>query len=112
MAERLRRERRRFIQLLLRGSLLVSAALMMIGLVMRITSGRTSSPTVTPGQLFAQIDTGTRFMLAGIVLLAVSPALRVVALLLLWIRERAWRFVATSALVLILLAVALWAGGG
>jgi uncharacterized membrane protein len=50
-------------------------------------------------------------MLAGIVILAITPALRVLALLLLWVRERAWRFVATSALVLILLGVALVAGG-
>jgi hypothetical protein len=46
------------------------------------------------------------------ILLAITPALGVVALLGLWVRERAWRFAATAALVFVLLCVALWAGGG
>lgn len=98
--------------MLLRGSLAVSAALMIVGLAIWISSGRASAPAVMPGRLFSRLDAGARLMLAGIALLSVTPALRVVALLLLWIRERAWRFVATSAVVLLLLAVALLAGGG
>ena len=65
-----------------------------------------------PGKLFGSLDTGDRLMLAGIVLLALTTALQVGALLVLWVRERARRFVVTAALVLMLLAVALWVSGG
>ena len=111
MVERLRRERRRFIQMLLRATLTLSALLMIAGLSVWIGANQDVARAATPGDLFSGLDKGDRLMLAGIVILAITPALRVLALLLLWVRERAWRFVATSALVLILLGVALVAGG-
>jgi uncharacterized membrane protein len=111
LAEGLRRERRRFIQVLLRASLAVSAALMIIGLVVWSATGQGTAQTVPPSRLFSTLDTGDRLMLAGIAFLAITPALRVLALLVLWVRERAWRFVATSALVLTLLGIAIWVGG-
>ena len=112
MADVLRKRRRYFIQVLLRLSLATSVLLMVLGMVVWIASGDRASPSTTPLQLFGTLDTGHRLMLAGILLLSITPALRVVALLGLWIRERAWRFAATAALVLVLLAVAFWAGGG
>ena len=112
MAKRLRRERRRFIQILLRASLTASAALMTTGIVIWSASDQATARAATPARLFSRLDTGNRLMLAGIALLAITPALRVLALLVLWVRERAWRFAATSALVLILLGIALWVGGG
>ncbi|MFN2489271.1 MAG: DUF1634 domain-containing protein [Actinomycetota bacterium] len=112
MAERLRRERRRFIQILLRTSLGVAAALMSVGLIVWTASGQVTARAATPDRLFSTLDTGDRLMLGGIALLAIAPALRVLALLVLWLRERAWRFAATSALVVILLGIALWVGRG
>jgi uncharacterized membrane protein len=112
LADRLRRLRRRFIQALLRSTLAASILFMTIGAVIWGVSGRRASAAVTPENLFRSLDTGNRLMLAGIVLLAITPALQVVALLVLWIRERAWRFAATAALVIVLLATALWAGKG
>jgi uncharacterized membrane protein len=85
---------------------------MVLGMIVWMVSGDRVSPSTTPAELFGTLDPGHRLMLAGIVLLAITPALRVVALLGLWTRERAWRFAATAALVLVLLGVALWAGGG
>jgi uncharacterized membrane protein len=82
------------------------------GMMVWIGSGAREAPSTTPPQLFGVLDTGHRLMLAGILLLGITPALSVVALLVLWIRERAWRFAAASALVLVLLGVALRAGGG
>lgn len=85
---------------------------MVVGMIVWVASGDREAPSTTPARLFGTLDTGHRLMLAGILLLAITPALRVVALLGLWIRERAWRFAATAALVLALLVIALWAGGG
>jgi uncharacterized membrane protein len=112
LADALRKRRRWFIQFLLRLSLGVSVILMLTGMIVWVASGDRASPSTTPAQLFGELDAGHRLMLAGILLLAITPALRVVALLGLWIRERAWRFAATAALVLVLLCVAFWAGGG
>jgi hypothetical protein len=112
LADRLRKERRHFIQVLLGVSLTASVVLMTIGAFMWSTLGLRTAEAVVPGKLFGPLDAGNRLMLAGIVLLALTPALQVGALLVLWVRERAWRFVVTAALVLMLLAVALWVGGG
>jgi uncharacterized membrane protein len=111
LADALRRRRRLFIQYLLRLSLGVSVILMLTGMIVWIASGDRESPSTTPAQLLEGLDAGHRLMLAGILLLAITPVLRVVALLGLWVRERAWRFAATAALVLVLLSVALWAAG-
>jgi hypothetical protein len=112
LADTLRKRRRYFIQVLLGLSLAASVLLMVLGLIVWVASGDRAAPSTTPAQLFGALDTGHRLMLAGILLLAITPALRVIALLGLWIRERAWRFAATAALVLVLLTVAFWAGGG
>jgi uncharacterized membrane protein len=110
LADRLRRERRRFIQALLRFTLAVSVVLMTTGAVVWGSAGRRVAPAVTPDQLLGPLDAGSRLMLAGIVLLAITPVVEVLALLVLWVRERAWRFAATAALVLALLTTALWVG--
>jgi uncharacterized membrane protein len=83
---------------------------MSTGAVTWSSSGRRAAPAVTPEQLLGSLDAGSRLMLAGIVLLAITPALQVLALLALWVREHAWRFAATAAVVLVLLTTALWAG--
>jgi uncharacterized membrane protein len=83
---------------------------MSAGVMIWSSSGRTA-PAVRPAQLVGSLDSGSRLMLAGIVLLAITPALEVLALVALWVRERAWRFAATAALVLLLLITALWLGG-
>jgi hypothetical protein len=85
---------------------------MTTGAVIWGSSGRRAAPAVTPEQLLGPLDAGSRLMLAGIVLLAITPALPFLALLALWVRERACRFAATAAVVLVLLATASWAGSG
>lgn len=98
--------------MLLRAGLALSVALMSSGLALWIGKGTRLAPSTTPAQLLGDLDPGHRLMLAGLLLLALTPALRVIALLVLWLRERAWRFAGTAALVLLLLGIALWAGGG
>jgi hypothetical protein len=82
------------------------------GMVVWLASGDRNSPGITPTQLFGPLDLGHRLMLAGILVVASTPALRVVALLGLWVQERSWRFAITAALVLLLLGIAFWAGRG
>jgi uncharacterized membrane protein len=110
LADALRKRRRWFVQVFLRLSLGVTVVLMLTGMIIWIASGDHESPSTTPEQLLGSLDTGHRLMLAGVLQLAITPVLLVVALLGLWMRERAWRFAATSALVLVLLGVALWLG--
>jgi uncharacterized membrane protein len=106
----LRKRRRRFIRLLLIANSSAAAALMLGGLIVWLVEGRHVARAVTPAQVLSRIDLGDRLMMAGIMLLAITPALAVAALLTLWLRERAWRFAAASALVLSLLGAALLLG--
>jgi uncharacterized membrane protein len=85
---------------------------MLMGMVVWVAGGDHGAPAATPAELLGDLGAGDRLMLAGVIVLAVTPALGVIALLILWFRERAWRFAGTAALVFVLLCVAFWAGGG
>lgn len=106
-----RRRRRRFIQILLRSSLTLSALLMASGLSFWLAGADRRAPGTTPADLLETLDSGHRLMIAGILMLTLTPALSVVALLVLWTREGLWRFAGTAGLVLALLGAALWLGG-
>lgn len=102
----------RIVEWLLRGGLIVSVILMAVGLGLEIASGSERSPAV---ELFAIGDApsdGNRLMAIGLLVLAATPALRVLALLWMWIRERDWRFVAIAAAVVVTLAVSVVVGHG
>ncbi|MCA9530013.1 MAG: DUF1634 domain-containing protein [Myxococcales bacterium] len=98
---------RRFVQLVLRGGLWVSFALMAVGLVLALVrEGLGDAPAVKLLAMRGAPSAGERVMAAGILVLALTPALRVVSLLVLWARERDWRFVGVAAVVVVVLAIA------
>lgn len=104
----------KLVQYLLRAGLYGSALLMAAGLVVQLASGATAS---IPVRLFdlakpGPLPLGERLMAAGIVLLAFTPAFRVLALVLLWLREKDWRFVTVAIAVVLTLALAIALGGG
>ena len=97
----------------MRGGLALSMALMLLGLALKLMSGDHSVPAAVMGDLFKSgIPPGDRVMGFGIIVFAFTPAFRVLTLLILWFRERDWRFVVISAVVLILLGIAISLGGG
>ena len=102
----------RIVQLLLRVGLALSVVLMFIGLVMKIASGSRQSTGVKMFSLAASGSTPDLVMAVGILVLAATPAFRVVALLVLWSSERDWRFVGVAAAVMITLSLAVVLGHG
>ncbi|HVM63660.1 MAG TPA: DUF1634 domain-containing protein, partial [Acidimicrobiales bacterium] len=84
---------RRVVQLLLRTGLVTSTVLFAVGLLMNILSGHHRAVRVAMFHLLSQGTTGERVMAWGVLVLACTPAFRVLSLALLWARERDWRFV-------------------
>ena len=101
------------VQRLLRTGLALSVVLMGAGLVMQLSSGaRLSHPVRMFEIAHAQVSAGERVMAIGILVLAFTPVLRVLALIALWVKERDWRFVAVALTVAVVLALAIALGGG
>jgi uncharacterized membrane protein len=105
---------RKYVQFLLRTGLVIATLLMAVGVAMKASAGEWSTPDVRLFDLFRSsgISSGDRVMATGILVLAATPAFRVIALLLLWIRERDWKFVAVAAIVMVTLGLAIAMGGG
>ncbi len=102
----------RTVEWLLRGGLIVAVVLMAIGLALKVASGSDRSPAVKLFELSAAESEGDRLMAIGVLVLAVTPALRVLALVWMWTRERDWRFVAVSCAVVVTLVVSVLVGHG
>jgi hypothetical protein len=97
------------LQRLLLAGLLVATALMASGLLL---SGGDRDGALPLFRLFSEGPAGERLMGLGVLVLALTPPLRVAALVLLWSLERDWRFVLVGTVVLMLLGAAIWTGGG
>lgn len=102
----------RVIEWLLRGGLIVAVILMAIGLALKISSGADRSPPVKLFSISSAPTDGDRLMAIGVLVLAATPAMRVLALLWMWARERDWRFVGVACAVVVTLAVAVLVGHG
>ena len=97
---------------LLRGGLAVAIVLMTAGLVVKLASGDHRDQTVKLLGLQHAPSLGDSLMGAGILALGLTPALRVVVLAVVWIRERDWRFVGVALAVVATLTTAVLLGGG
>lgn len=102
----------RTVQRLLRIGLLVSVLLMLTGLIMKIASGSQHSTGVKLFSLAATASKADLIMGLGVLVLATTPAFRVIALVVLWARERDWHFVGVAGLVVLTLTVAVIVGHG
>lgn len=104
---------RRDVQLLLRLGLGTAVALMAAGLIAALLSGPLPSPPSRIGDLWrGSLTWPTRLCGFGILMLSVTPASRVIALLVLWARERDWRYVAVASVVAAVLVLAVALGSG
>lgn len=101
------------VQFILRLGLSFAAALMLVGLALKIASADYSAPNVSIGGILTgALDRADQIMGLGILILSLTPVFRVVMLVFLWIRENDWRFVGVAILVLAVLILAMSLGGG
>ena len=101
----------RAVQVLLRVGLGLAVALMAVGLGLKVASGSHRSSGI---ELFALSagSTADLVMALGVLVLAATPLFRVLALVVLWTRERDWRFVVVALLVVATLSMAIVVGHG
>jgi hypothetical protein len=105
---------RRDVQLLLRIGLGTAAVLMGTGLLAALASGPQPSPPLQIGDLWHRdLALSVRLCGIGILVLSATPAVRVIALIVLWVRERDWKYAAVAVAVaaVLTLAVALGSRG-
>lgn len=102
---------RRDVQRLLRLGLAGAAALMTAGLVVALWSGAPDVALQPRTLLQRDLPLSVRLCGLGVLLLAATPALRVLTLIVLWIRERDWKYAAVAVSVAIVLGAAVVLGG-
>jgi uncharacterized membrane protein len=100
------------IKWVLRLGLVASSLLMLGGLILRAADHETGSPAAPLFRLLRPGDVGSSTMAIGVLVLALTPIVRVAALVFIWVRERDWRFVAVAAFVMTMLVVSILAGRG
>ena len=102
---------RRDVQLLLRIGLWTAAALMASGLLVALASGPLPSPPLQIRELWHRdVALSVRLCGIGILVLSATPAVRVIALIVLWVRERDWKYAAIAVTVAAVLALAIALG--
>jgi uncharacterized membrane protein len=93
---------------LLRIGLLVAVFLLLVGVVLAALGSGTPVPRQTSigdiPRALRHLEAGGFFSI-GLLVLLITPAARVVALFVAYIRERAWLFAGFSLLVLVVLAL-------
>lgn len=86
--------------------------LMLAGLAVNISTGHIESAPVAMFELLSEsLTLGNRLLGMGVLILALTPAIRVVTLTILWTRERDWKFVGISIVVIISLIISVVLGG-
>jgi hypothetical protein len=104
---------RRRIQTVLRAGLVVAVISMASGTVVHLAAGDVDVHSAAPSDLVrGRLDAGTWLALLGIVVLAATPVLRVLALVVTWTAGGDRRYAAVAAVVAVILAVAALTGKG
>jgi uncharacterized membrane protein len=104
---------RKVVQFLLRAGLALSVVLMLLGLVISLSSGETTPTPVEMKALFSPgISLGNHLMGGGVLLLGLTPVLRVLMLVYLWYREKDWKFAIIALIVFATLMVSISLGSG
>jgi uncharacterized membrane protein len=92
------------VQFILRAGLVISLLLMVSGIVVNLLQGLNEITPVILNDVFNKdLLLGNRLLGLGIFALALTPVARVATLSILWIREKDWKFVMISLVVLVTL---------
>lgn len=102
---------RRDVQWLLRLGLACAIGLMLVGLGLALWSGASDVALQPRALLQRGLPLPLRLCGLGVLVLAATPALRVVTLIVLWIRERDWKYAAVAVGVALVLTAAIALGG-
>ena len=99
-------------QWVLRVGLAIAALLMASGLVLALATGEHASAAVRLHALFSDGTFADQLIAGGLLILASTPVIRVVALVAIWVHERDRRFALAGLIVCAILATAILSGRG
>ena len=102
----------RFVQWVLRGGLAIACVLIAAGLALALASGEHMARRVHLHSLLSEGTTADRVIAAGLLLLAMTPVVRVLSLVAIYALERDRRFALVSFIVVIVLGTAIITGHG
>lgn len=97
------------VRILLQSGLWLSISLMLFGILLNISQGHSEVKLLGLKDLFSPTESlANRLLIWGVFVLALTPVFRVGALVLLWIKEKDWRFVAVALFVLATLSISIF----
>ena len=102
----------RFVQWVLRLGLALACVLIGIGFVMALATGERMAAPVRLHEVLSEGTTADRVIACGLLLLAMTPVIRVLSLVAIWTHERDRRFVIVALVVVVVLGVAIASGRG
>jgi uncharacterized membrane protein len=102
----------RFVQWVLRLGLALACVLIGIGFVIALVMGERMAAPVHLHELLSEGTTADRVIACGLLLLAMTPVIRVLSLVAIWTYERDRKFVIVALVVLVVLGVAIASGRG
>lgn len=102
----------RFVQWVLRGGLALACVLLAIGLAMALATGEHAARAVRLHEVLSDGTTADRVIACGLLLLAMTPVVRVLSLVVIWMIERDKKFAMVALVVVVVLALAIASGHG
>ena len=102
----------RFVQWVLRGGLAIACVLIGIGLAIALATGEHAAAPVRLHEVLSEGTTADRVIACGLLLLAMTPVVRVLSLVAIWMLERDKKFAVVALVVVLVLGVAIASGHG
>ena len=99
-------------QWVLRAGLIGAALLIATGLIMALASGQHAAAAVHLSAIATEGSPAEHVIAGGLLALAVTPVLRVAALIGIWLHERDYRFALLGLIVLVVLLASAFSGTG
>ncbi len=99
-------------QWVLRGGLAIACVLLGIGLAMALATGERVAAPVRLHEVLSEGTTADRVIACGLLLLAMTPVVRVLSLVVIWMLERDKKFALVALVVIVVLGLAIASGRG
>ena len=102
----------RFVAWVLRGGLAIACVLLAIGCAIALATGEHVSAPVRLHHLLSEGTVADRVIAVGLVILAMTPVVRVLSLVVIYALERDRKFAMVAGIVVVVLAAAILSGHG
>ena len=102
----------RFVQWVLRGGLAIACVMLLIGMAIALAAGEHAAGAVRLHEVLSDGTVADRVIACGLLLLALTPVVRVLSLVAIWTLERDRKFALVALIVVVVLGAAIASGHG